>query len=142
MGGMVAPLFGQVKKFDGEKEWSQYAERLDHFEANEVADAGKKTAILLTVIGPSASKLPRNLLAAAKPIKDKTTTGSKNITVRNRHRRCRDFILIHGFVGQSSQYLPSAEFCSCGTALEDMLRDRLVCGINDSAYSKGAVVGT
>ena len=34
---MAAPLFGQVKEFDGEKEeWSQYVERLDHFfEANE-----------------------------------------------------------------------------------------------------------
>ena len=30
--GMAAPLFGQVKEFDGEKEeWSQYVERLDHF---------------------------------------------------------------------------------------------------------------
>ena len=42
--GMAAPLFGQVKEFDGEKEeWSQYVKQLDHFfEANEVADVDKK----------------------------------------------------------------------------------------------------
>ena len=76
---MAAPLFGQVIEFDGEKEeWSQYVERLDHFfEANEVADADKKRAILLTVIGPSAYKLLRNLLAPAKP-KDKTYTGGNS----------------------------------------------------------------
>ena len=44
---MAAPLFGQVKEFDGGKEkWSQYVERLDHFiEVNEVADADKKRAL-------------------------------------------------------------------------------------------------
>ena len=52
---MAAPLFSQVKKIDEEKEeWPQYVEQLDHFfEANKVADADKKRAILLTVIGPS-----------------------------------------------------------------------------------------
>ena len=77
---MAAPLFGQ---FDGEKEeWSQYVEQLDHFfEANKVAEADKKRAILLTVISPSAYKLLQNLLAQAKS-KDKTYTAfSKNITV-------------------------------------------------------------
>ena len=70
---MAAPLFGQVKEFDGEKEWSQYLERLDHFfEANKVADVDKR-AILLTVICHSDYKLLRNLLAPAKP-KDKTYT--------------------------------------------------------------------
>ena len=28
------------------------------------------------------------------------------------------------------------EFCNFGTALDDMLRDRLVCGINDSAIQR------
>ena len=83
--GMAAPLFGQVKEFDGEKEeWSQYVERLDHFfEVNEVADADKKRAILLTVIGPSTYKLLWNLLVPVNPRTTLTQNWwafSKNIT--------------------------------------------------------------
>ena len=34
---------------------------------------------------------------------------SKNITVQNRQRRCRDLVLIHSFVSQRSQYLFSCQ---------------------------------
>ena len=71
--GMAAPLFSQVKEFNGEKEeWCQYMEWLDHFfQANEVTNVNKKRVILLKMIGPSAYKLLRNLLAPAK-LKEKT----------------------------------------------------------------------
>ena len=64
----MAAHFGKIGKFDEkQEEWTQYVERLDHFFANEIAKAGKKRAILLTVIGPMAYKLLRNLVAPAKP---------------------------------------------------------------------------
>ena len=141
---MAAPLFSQVKEFDGEREeWSHYVERLDHFfEANEVADADKKRAILLTVIGPSAYKLLRSLLAPAK-LKDKTYTELVGILKKHYSPKLSTAQRLH-FNSRFHQPEKSvstfmlelrslAEFCNVGTALEDMLRDRLVCDINDSA---------
>ena len=60
---------GKVDKFDMSKEeWPQYKERLTHFfQANDIDDAGRKRAVLLSVVGPVMYKLLRNLLAAAKP---------------------------------------------------------------------------
>ena len=59
----------KVDKFDASKEeWPQYEERLTHFfQANDIDDAGKKRAVLLSVVGPVTYKLLRNLLAPAKP---------------------------------------------------------------------------
>ena len=142
---MAAPLFSQVKEFDGEREeWSYYVERLDHFfEANEVTNADKKRAILLTVIGPSAYKLLRSLLAPAK-LKDKTYTELVGILKKHYSPKPSETAQRFRFNSQFRQPEESvstfmlelrslAEFCNVGTALEDMLRDRLVCDINDSA---------
>ena len=51
----MATVFGKVDEFDGAKEeWTQYVERLDHFfAANDIADADKKRAVLLSVVGAS-----------------------------------------------------------------------------------------
>ena len=35
---------------------------------------------------------------------------SKNLTVWNCQRRCGDFVLVHGFISQRSQYLPCCRF--------------------------------
>ena len=60
---------GKVDEFDVSKEeWPQYEERLTHFfQANDIDDAGKKRAVLLSVVGPVTYKLLRNLLAPTKP---------------------------------------------------------------------------
>ena len=122
-------------------------ERLDHFfEANEVADVDKKRAILLTVIGPSAYKLLRNLLAPAKP-KDKTYTELVGILKEHYSPKPSETVQRFRFNSRFRQPEESvstfvselrslAEFCNFGTALDDMLRDRLVCGINDSAIQR------
>ena len=62
-------MFGKVDEFDASKEeWSQYVERLTHFFlANGIDEVEKKRAVFLSVIGPAAYKLLRNLLALAKP---------------------------------------------------------------------------
>ena len=52
---------------EGKEEWSQYAERLDHFlSANAIADEKKKD-VFLSVIGPQTYKLLKSLVAPAKP---------------------------------------------------------------------------
>jgi hypothetical protein len=67
---MAAPL-GKIEPFDPEaEEWPEYVERLgQYFEANDLGDAnaGKRRAMLIALMGPSTYKLARNLLSPAKP---------------------------------------------------------------------------
>ena len=50
---MAITTFGQILEFDEKLEdWIQYSQRLEHFfTANDIDDANKKRAILLTVTG-------------------------------------------------------------------------------------------
>ena len=51
---MMSALLGQIREFvEGQEEWSQYAERIDHFIANGVTDADRKRAVFLSLIGYS-----------------------------------------------------------------------------------------
>ena len=64
------PSFGRLQEFDldGGEDLGQYTERRSHyFTANEIADAGKKKAILLTACGSATYKLMCDLVAPAKP---------------------------------------------------------------------------
>ena len=60
---------GKVNEFDAcKEEWPQFEEWLTHFfQANDIDDAEKKRAVLLSVIGPVTYKLLRSLLAPTKP---------------------------------------------------------------------------
>ena len=52
----------------GVEEWTAYCERLEqYFLANDVEDAGKQRAILLSVCGAATYRLIRNLVAPDKP---------------------------------------------------------------------------
>ena len=60
---------GRIEEFREDKEeWSQYAERLEHFfAANNITNNDKKRSVFLTVIGARAYKQLRSLIAPAKP---------------------------------------------------------------------------
>ena len=50
------------------EDWTSYSERLiEYFTANDVNEAAKKRAILLSVVGASTYQLIRNLVAPQKP---------------------------------------------------------------------------
>ena len=72
-GSLMAALFGQLGEFSQEKEeWTQYAKRLKHFfAANDIEDADKKKALLLTSVGPATFRQLSNLVAPAD-VDDKT----------------------------------------------------------------------
>ena len=134
-------VLGKVDKFDCTKEdWTQYVEHPDHFfVANDIADAGKKRAVLLSVVGSSTYVLLRNLVQPAKP-GDKTyaelvaklkdhynPTPSETIQRSRFNSRVRK-------PGESvatfvAELRALAEFCNYGDSLETMIRDRIVCGI-------------
>ena len=66
---MAASFIGQPGVFDAAQEtWTQYSERVAYFfQANGITDQSKKKVTLLAMIGPSAYKLLRSLVAPTKP---------------------------------------------------------------------------
>ena len=140
----MATVFGKVDEFDGTKEeWTQYVERLEHFfVANDIVDAGKKRAVLLSVVGASTYALLRNLVSPAKPGEK---SYSELVAVLKEHynptpsetvQRSR-FNSLYRKSGESvstfvAELRALAEFCNFGDSLDDMIRDRIVCGIMNS----------
>ena len=109
--------------------------------ANGVTSADKKRATFLAVIGPSAYRLLRSLISPAKP-NEKTyaelvKTPSDHYSPKPSEivQRCK-FYKRFRQPGETvatflSELCSIAEYCNFGDTLETMLRDRLICGIND-----------
>ena len=144
----MATHFGQVYEFDAEKEhWIQYVERLEQFfEANSITEAVKKRAILLTCIGPSTYRLLRSLVTPDKP---DSKTFKDLVAVLKDHYDPKPSPIVERFKFNSRVRRPGesistfiselrslAEHCEYGSSLDDMLRDRLVCGINDTQIQR------
>ena len=54
----MATYIGSLGEFrEGKEDWSQYAERLDHFISTNGIEEDKKKDVFLAVIGPQACKL-------------------------------------------------------------------------------------
>ncbi|KAJ8035756.1 hypothetical protein HOLleu_19529 [Holothuria leucospilota] len=144
----MARLFGKLDEFNSEKEeWTQYVERLNHFfTANDITEETKKQSIFLSLIGADAYKLLRNLVSPEKP-GDKTYKDLVEIMGKHQNptpsetvQRCK-FNSRFRKQGESvSSYVAElravAEYCNYGTTLNDMLRDRLVCGINNDRIQR------
>ena len=139
--------FGQVGAFiEGQEEWKQYVERLEQYLiANGVEDAGKKRAVFLSTIGPQAYKLLSGLVAPAAPsekpyqdlvkaMTDHHSSHPSEIVQRYRfHTRFRQQgETVATYV---SELRAIAQWCNFGESLENMLRDRLVVGIDNEAGS-------
>ena len=106
-----------------QEQWTQYIERLTHlFVANGVKDEKKA---ILTVIGHNAYKLLRSLIAPTVVEKS-----YKGIVQAMMHHCCPKPSEI---VKWSTAV---TEFCEYGATTNDMLWDRLVCGINDKTIQQ------
>ena len=112
------------------------------FVANGITDGAKKRAVFLSVIGASNYKLLSSLVAPAKPgekeysalvdkLTEHFTPAPSEIVERYKfHTRFRKSgESVAAFV---SELRSIAKFCNFGETLETMLRDRIVCGINDA----------
>ena len=140
--------YGNVGEFkESEETWTQYAERLEqYFAANEIKDEKKQQAILLSVCGSKTYGLIRDLLQPQKP----GDAGLKEILQKlESHFSPKPSVIVQRFKFHSRSRLEGenvAEFvaglrrfskhCQLGTTLEDMLRDRLVCGISDDRIQR------
>ena len=143
----MATKHGSIGEFDSSVEdWTSYTERLQqYFAANDVAD-GKQRAVLLSVCGCQTYQLVKNLLAPERPA-DKTF--QEIVLLMKNHYQPKPSIIVERFnfhsryrkQGESvatfvAELKRLSEHCGFADTLSDMLRDRLVCGINDKRLQR------
>ena len=139
----MASIIGSVSPFnETEDTWQAYAERLEHFIlANEIDSEAKKRAVLLSSMGVKPYKLLSNLVA---PRKAGECSYTEIVDVLKNHHNPRPSTIVQRFtfntrVRGASESIRTfvaelkklSEFCEYNDSLEEMLRDRLVCGINN-----------
>ena len=117
-------------------------ERLEQFFlANDIEDPTKQKAILLGCCGSKPYSLFSNLLA---PVTPSTKSYAELVNLMKDHTTPKPSIILERFKffkrdwenGETisiyiSKLQKLARVCDFGTNLEDMLRDRLVCGVHD-----------
>ncbi|KAL1447021.1 hypothetical protein MTO96_044414 [Rhipicephalus appendiculatus] len=130
------PTFGRVEEYDSKEPWSSYTERLDaFFNANGIEEDENKW-IFLSTVGTSTYATLRRLLAPDKP---KEKNFRELISTLNSHFSPAPSEIAESFRFHSRVQLENesvaefvaelrqiAEHCNFGTALNRMLRDRLV----------------
>ena len=140
---MATAIVGTVNEFDEKTDsWSNYIDRLEQFFiANEIESEQKQKAILLSSVGPRTYKLICNL---TQPDKPSTKNFHTIVELVREHHSPRPSIIVQRFKFNTYMRQPQqsirnyvaelkklSEFCNFGNNLDEMLRDRLVCGVND-----------
>ena len=137
----------KFKEYHDNDDWELYVERLEfHFVANDITDEAKKKATLLSVCGAATYKLMCDLVAPAKP-KDKTFKQLKDILQKHLKPKPSVIVQRYKFNTRSQQQGESvacfvanlrhlAKDCNFGAVLSDMLRDRLVCGVESDRVQR------
>ena len=133
---------GSVSAFDPSKEdWTSYEERLRYyFVANDVTDGAKKRSILLAACGAPAYKLIRSLVQAEKL---DSTPYEELVNIVKNHYDPKPSVIMQRYKFNTrtrtageliAAYVAAlrdlAQHCEFKETLSDMLRDRLVCGVN------------
>ena len=124
------------------EEWPQYAERLILLRKMKK----KKSSVFLTVIGAAMYKALRDLVAPAKPgtkpleellqkLEQHYSPRPSEIVQRFRFHTCfrKPGEAIAAFIARLRSL---SEHCTFGDSLEDMIHDRLVCGISEETIQK------
>ena len=135
-------------EFDSSKEdWQSYTERLaQHFKANDITDADKKRAILLSNCGPATYRQIKSVLTPKTP----DTVDYMDIVASMSHHlqpvpsETVQRYLFHSRIQKSHESISVfvaelkklSEHCNFGDNLDQMLRDRLVCGVADERWQK------
>lgn len=145
---MATGTIGSLAAFDAKAQtWEEYSEILEQFfVANEIEDEGKQRAILISVVGPQTYSTMRNLLS---PIKPSEKTYQELITLLKNHFNPQPSEIVQRFKFDSRTKKPTetvteyvaelrrlAQDCNYGTTLDQMLRDRLVCGIEEDRVQR------
>ena len=144
----MAAFVGSVKEFVvGEKEsFEAYEERIEFFmKANKVTDAEQKQALFFTVCGEELYQLIRSLVA---PSKTYEKTYKEVLDLVKEHLNPKPNVIVERYqfynrVRKAGETVPEfvAELRNLSrhcqfTDNDEMMRDRLVCGINDVAMQR------
>ena len=140
-------VIGKLQEFKPETEcFSTYVERLKLLKVSE----DKKVAVFLTVIGPKNYALLSDFYAPTKPrdiaLEDliKTLEGHFEptpIVIAERfHFHKRDQRAGESIAEFVAELRRLATNCKFGTHLEEALRDRFVCGLNNEATQKRLLI--
>ena len=146
--------FGTIGEFvEGNEDWTEYEERLGHFfAANGVTEEPKQRSILLSVCGARTYRLIRSLTTPRKPGE---VPYADLVRLVGNHHNPRPSEIVQRFKfhnqfrksGQSvanfvAELRQLSENCEFGAYLDDMLRDRLVCGINNDSIQRRLLAET
>ena len=144
----MAATHGSIGAFDSsEEEWETYVERVEiYLAANKITDAQQKRDVLLSVCGTKTYHILRDLLAPTKP---SDTSYADIVKCLKAQFNPKQGVAVHRYkfnsrVRQRGESVASfvAELrhlaidCEFGDSLNEMLRDRLVCGVNDSRIQR------
>ena len=139
---------GSVPEFHPSNEdWISYTERVQHyFTANDVTVEEKKRSILLSNCGATTYKLIRSLVDADRLNR---TSYKDLVKLVQEYYAPAPSVIVQRFkfntrvrsMGESvAAYVASlrqlAEHCGYGESLHEMLRDRLVCGVNHDGIQR------
>lgn len=134
-------IHGSVGHFDRDSDdWDSYYERFELYAtANEIVDPGKRRAVFLSVCGAPTYELIRSLVAPKKP-NDKSLQDL--VTLVKEHLSPKLYSIVQRFHFNArvqsenesvKQFMADlrwlAESCEFDASLENMLHDRLVCGL-------------
>ena len=134
---------GSLFPFDLSKDdWTSYVLRLKYyFEANNVTEAGKKKSILLAVCGPATFHRISSLLTPTclESINFHDLVGEvkefydpkPSITVQRFQFNTRERAQGESIAVYVAALRKLGEHCGYGDSLNEMIRDRLVCGVNN-----------
>jgi len=145
----MALFHGSLGEFNSaEEDWETYTERLQfYFAANDVKHPEKQRAILLSACGATTYRLIRSLTAPEKPsdlsfqqlvklvtdhYNPKLSQPVQRFKFHSRIRKPEESVA--AFVAELKKI---SEHCGFqGAVLNDMLRDRLICGIADAKMQR------
>ena len=144
----MTTTIGKISEYVHEnEEWRHYVERIDHFfAANEITDKDKQRSIFLVSVGATTYKLIRSLVSPTDP---KDMTYEELAKVVQEHYQPQPSIIVQRFKFNTRTQQPGeniskflaelrrlSEHCEFGSTLDEMLRDRLVCGTCDSKIQR------
>ena len=138
----MAATYGAIAEFVFDAEnFTEWIERLEQwFIANDVAQAAKKRAVLLSNIGARGYKLIRSL--SQNDPTSRSYADLKRLMIEHLHPKPNEIAQRYIFykrdrrAGESvKDYIAElrklSEHCNFGHNLQESLRDRFVCGLND-----------
>ena len=143
----MSAVFGQVGEYNkDEEDWLSYVERLEHFfKANKI-EGKQRLSVFLSTIGVPTYKVLKSLVAPKKPGDEDLGTLTEALqgyfspkpsqTMQRFKFHSRNRLPGESITEYVAHLRSLSANCEFGTFWDDMLRDRLVCGIEDSAIQK------